>query len=72
MTELQRSTARRGTVTSFDEYVGLGVLEDSEGHTYPFHCIEIASGSRDIALGAVVAFDVLAKFGRFEAANLRP
>lgn len=71
MTELQRSATRTGTVSDFDESVGLGVVAGADGVDYPFHCIEIADGSRSIAVGADVTFDVLAKLGRWEAANLR-
>jgi hypothetical protein len=39
---------------------------------HPFHCIEIADGSRAIDIGTEVSFDLLAKFGRWEAANIRP
>jgi cold shock CspA family protein len=71
VTELQRSATRRGTVSAFDESVGLGVVVGADGVDYPFHCIEIADGSRSIAVGADVTFDVLAKLGRWEAVNLR-
>jgi cold shock CspA family protein len=71
MTELERGTGRRGVVTSFDEAVGLGSITASDGTRHPFHCIEIADGSRSIAAGAEVSFDVLAKLGRWEAANIR-
>ncbi len=72
MTELQRGTGRRGTVASFDEQVGLGTIDGADGVEYGFHCIEIANGSRTIAAGAEVSFDLLAKLGRWEAANIRP
>jgi CspA family cold shock protein len=58
-----------GTVVEFDALVGLGVIE-ADDVAYPFHCIEIADGSRDIAVGAEVIFEVLAKFGRYEAASI--
>jgi CspA family cold shock protein len=70
VTELQRST-RTGRVTAFDESVGLGVVAGTDGVDYPFHCIEIADGSRSIPVGVDVTFDLLAKLGRWEAANLR-
>lgn len=63
--------ARRGTVSSFDDEVGLGVIASADGRDYPFHCIEIADGTRTIAPGTEVGFDVLAKFGRWEAARIR-
>jgi len=60
-----------GTVTSFDEYVGLGEVHADSGETYRFHCVEIADSTRTIEIGAAVAFDVIVKFGQQEAAQLR-
>lgn len=71
MTELERGRGLTGSVVSFDAAVGLGEIESSAGERHQFHCIEIADGTRDIALGAEVSFDVLLKFGRAEAANIR-
>ena len=48
------------------------IQRGDEGGEWPFHCIEIADGTRDIAVGAEVAFGVIAKLGRFEAAALTP
>lgn len=62
----------RGKVIEFDEYVGLGEVEDANGVRYLFHCVEIADGSRTIEVGTDVEFDLLVKFGREEAAQLRP
>jgi cold shock CspA family protein len=62
----------RGTVTAFDREVGLGSIVGVEGTTWPFHCIAIADGSRDIALGAAVTFEPLPKLGRWEATDIRP
>jgi cold shock CspA family protein len=61
-----------GTVTAFDEYVGLGEVRSDDGDVYLFHCAEIADGSRTIAVGAAVEFDLMLKLGRFEASRLRP
>ena len=61
----------RGTVIEFDEYVGLGEVEGTDGTRYLFHCVEIADGTRTIDVGAEVDFDLLRKFGRDEAAQLR-
>ncbi len=72
MTELERGTGRRGTVVDFDEAVGLGTIVSGEGAEHPFHCIEIADGTRSIDVDVEVSFDLLAKFGRWEAANIRP
>ena len=61
-----------GVVTSFDREVGLGEVTTADGGVYLFHCIEIADGSRDIAVGTNVSFVLLAKFGRFEASRVAP
>jgi len=61
-----------GVVTAFEPDVGLGTVTDDAGTEYPFHCIEIADGSREIAVGTAVGFDVIPKLGRWEAARLRP
>ena len=61
-----------GRVTSFDEHVGLGEVTDADGTRYMFHCVEIADGSRSIDVGAAVSFTTMKKFGKLEAAGLRP
>ena len=71
MTELDRGTGRRGVVRSFDDTAGLGTISGTDGVEHSFHCIEIADGSRTIEPGAGVSFDLLAKFGRWEASNIR-
>jgi cold shock CspA family protein len=45
-----------GTVETFDKDLGLGEVRSGDGLLYPFHCTEIADGSRDIAAGTDVAF----------------
>jgi cold shock CspA family protein len=72
VTELEHGSVRRGVVVAFDEQSGLGVVAASDGVQHPFHCIEIADGSRTIEIGTGVSFDLLAKFGRWEAADIRP
>jgi CspA family cold shock protein len=63
----------RGTVATFDDDVGLGNVRGDDGRTYGFHCTQIADGTRSIAPGTVVRFDVIAgHLGRWEAAALRP
>ncbi len=71
MTELDRGVGRRGVIDTFDESVGLGTISGLDGTTHTFHCIEIANGSRAIEPDTEVSFDLLAKFGRWEAANIR-
>ncbi len=63
--------SRAGVVATFDEQAGLGSVVDDAGTTYPFHCIDIADGTRTIAVGARVEFSVRPRFGRHEATALR-
>jgi cold shock CspA family protein len=64
---------RQGAVTKFDPGVGLGVVRGDDGREYPFHCTQIADGSRTIDVAACVEFDVVAgRLGRWEAASIRP
>jgi len=42
----------------FDQHVGLGVVEAENGDAFPFHCTQIADGSRVIDTGAKVRFVV--------------
>jgi cold shock CspA family protein len=72
VTESVHGVRRRGTVVSFDESVGLGTIVDPVGTEFLFHCIEIADGSRSIAVGSEVDFELLAKLGRWEAGHIRP
>ena len=51
--------AHSGSVDSFDKDVGLGEVRGEDGRLYPFHCTEIADGSRDIAVGTEVSFSCL-------------
>jgi cold shock CspA family protein len=61
-----------GAVTEFDEPAGLGVVTAGDGVAYPFHCTEIADGTRTIAVGTEVQFELLARLGRWEAGSIRP
>jgi cold shock CspA family protein len=66
---------RRGHIVDFDDHVGLGVVEEEGGarRRYPFHCTQIAGGTRTIALGTVVTFAVVAgRGGRWEAGGVTP
>jgi cold shock CspA family protein len=75
MAELDRSHQPTGVlvgvVSEFDGAVGLGVIMSGESSSHIFHVIEIADGTRSIDVGVDVSFDLLAKFGRYEAANIR-
>jgi cold shock CspA family protein len=64
---------QRGRVTSFDEHVGLGAVTGADGTVFPFHCTQIADGSRAIEVGREVTFRLFAAHrGRWEAAEVRP
>jgi hypothetical protein len=57
----------------FDEMVGLGQIQTEAGQTYPFHCTQIADGSRRIEPGTPVVFGVTAAhLGRWEASAISP
>ena len=56
-----------GRVTAFDEPKGLGTITAEDGQPYLFHCTQIADGSRTIAVGQTVRFQLLPKLGRYEA-----
>jgi CspA family cold shock protein len=61
-----------GRVSAFDEPAGLGAITAADGVRYPFHCVEIADGTRTIEVGTDVEFEPLRKLGRVEAAAIRP
>jgi cold shock CspA family protein len=62
-----------GTVTAFDEAVGLGTVSTRDGRELGFHCTQIADGSRVIDTGVAVVFEVIAgRHGSWEAGHLRP
>ena len=62
-----------GEVVSFDEDAGYGVVRAENGAEHFFHCTAVADGSRTIAVGASVSFEVVAgRRGRWEGADLRP
>ncbi len=65
-------SARLGTIDSFDADAGLGALLAADGTSVPFHCIAIADGSRTIATGTAVSFELIPKLGRYEAWNIQP
>jgi len=60
-----------GSVTAFDAHRGLGVVTGADGVSYPFHCTQIADGSRTIPVGATVDFaKVPGLLGQWEAGDL--
>ena len=61
----------RGAVVDFDEHKGVGTVEGSDGRRLFFHCTAIADGSRSIAVGAEVVFELAAGHGgNWEATSL--
>jgi len=63
----------RGTVVEFDDAKGYGWLEATDGRRLFFHCTAIADGTRTIAVGTEVDYEVVAGHqGRWEASGLRP
>ena len=56
-----------GAVREFDEAKGLGVIAGDDERDFPFHCIEIADGTRTIGADQAVTFRVLPRFGAFQA-----
>ena len=66
------SVRRSGRVVQFDAFVGLGTIDSDGGESYPFHCVSIADGSRDIAVGTAVTFTVAFHVARDEAMDIRP
>jgi cold shock CspA family protein len=65
-------TTLSGKVVAFDREVGLGDVAAADGTVYPFHCIEISDGSRDISPDTPVTFSLIGKLGRYEAAHITP
>jgi CspA family cold shock protein len=61
-----------GVVAEFDAHVGLGVVASSNGDSFPFHCTQIANGSRTIDVGASVTFVVVDRFKGPEAYEIEP
>lgn len=62
-----------GVVAAFDEARGLGTVRADDGRELPFHCTRIVGGSRTIAVGTRVRFEVVAGLpGRWEAAAVEP
>jgi cold shock CspA family protein len=62
---------RDGIVADFDEARGLGVIREDDGTEHPFHCTEIADGTRTIPIGVRVRFRVEWRVLRTEATDVR-
>ncbi len=60
-----------GTVASFDADRGLGTLRSDDDAILGFHCVDIADGTRTIAVGARVrAQRVVGRLGHDEARHV--
>ena len=64
----------RGVVSDFDEHKGYGTVRSAEDdRELFFHCTQIADGTRTIAVGTEVTYDVVAgHLGRWEAIAIVP
>ena len=66
-------STHRGTVSSFDAHIGAGEVADrATAQTWFFHCTMIADGSRSIAEGTDVEFEVAPGPNGLEAVGVRP
>ncbi len=62
-----------GTVADFDEQKGYGTLRADDGRELFFHCTQIADGSRTIAVGTEITFEIIpGHLGRWEATVIVP
>jgi cold shock CspA family protein len=59
-----------GTVTAFDDPAGIGVITALDGATYPFHCTQLADGTRTTTVGTRVSFRTWPRLGSLEAAAI--
>ncbi len=58
-------------MVAFDEPRGLGTIE-AAGVEHPFHCTQIADGTRSIEVGTKVTFELRpGHLGRYEATEIR-
>jgi CspA family cold shock protein len=60
-----------GTVTAFDDPAGIGEITADDGRVYPFHCTQLADGTRTTTVGTRVAFRAWPRLGALEAADIR-
>lgn len=59
-----------GTVSSFDQARGLGVVTTESGTRWPFHCVSISDGSRTVEVGSRVTFEIAFRVLRLEATEI--
>lgn len=62
-----------GSVAGFDDPAGYGTIRADDGREVFFHCVAVADGTRTIAPGTPVTFDLApGHHGRWEAVDVRP
>lgn len=62
-----------GTVATFDDHRGYGTIRSAGGDEVFFHCTRITDGTRTIAEGTPVAFELVPGHrGRWEAGTVIP
>ena len=59
-----------GTVSTFDDGVGLGSIVDPRGHRLAFHCVSLTDGSRQVNVGQTVEFSIAFCVARSEAVDI--
>ena len=65
--------ALTGSVLSFDDPRGIGVVRADDGREFGFHCTAIADDTRTIEVGRAVAFTVAAgALGQWQARAITP
>ena len=69
---VNQRAGNEGVVTGFSDNVGWGTVTSADGNEFGFHCIEIADGSRTIAVGTQVTFTLLPRLGTWQAGNISP
>lgn len=61
---------RVGQVVAFDAHAGLGDIQDQQGTVWPFHCVSLSDGSRNVDVGTQVTFTVRFHVTRDEAFDI--
>ena len=68
-----RHVPQIGRIDQFDGPRGIGIVDCGNGRKVGFHCTAITDGSRDIAVGTLVAVVITTgHLGHLEASSLRP
>ena len=66
-------STEHGRIAAFDADKGFGEVEAEDGRRLFFHCTQIADGTRTIAVGTEVTFEVVpGQMGQWEGAEITP